>query len=183
MLTARMSSKVVSWGSIISVGHIYAMRHRRRFSNGSSFDICAGLFNRSDPLPTGGQLEQADSTGWMAFYSLSMLNISLELSKHRRIYEDSGSCCIAICSKGRLSARSRLKVLRTFHYDQRGYDLSGGWEGGFVVERKRWVCVVALSIIIPFVTGSLTFIEAFTTTLSAGVGLGQCSYRSARWWA
>ena len=49
-----------------------------------------GLFNRSDPLPTGGQLEQADSTGWMAFYSLSMLNIALELAKHRRIYEDSG---------------------------------------------------------------------------------------------
>lgn len=48
-----------------------------------------GLFNRSDPLPTGGQLEQADSTGWMAFYSLSMLNIALELAKHRRIYEDS----------------------------------------------------------------------------------------------
>lgn len=48
-----------------------------------------GLFNRSDPLPTGGTLEQADSTGWMAFYSLSMLNIALELAKHRRIYEDS----------------------------------------------------------------------------------------------
>lgn len=47
-----------------------------------------GLFNRSDPLPTGGVLEQADSTGWMAFYCLCMLNISLELAKHRRIYED-----------------------------------------------------------------------------------------------
>jgi hypothetical protein len=34
-------------------------------------------------------LEQADSTGWMAFYCLSMLNIALELAKHRRIYEDS----------------------------------------------------------------------------------------------
>jgi hypothetical protein len=48
-----------------------------------------GLFNRSEPLPTGGVLEQADSTGWMAFYCLSMLNIALELAKHRRIYEDS----------------------------------------------------------------------------------------------
>jgi len=47
-----------------------------------------GLFNRSDPLPTGGKLEQADATGWMAFYCLSMLNIALELAKHRRIYED-----------------------------------------------------------------------------------------------
>ena len=50
-----------------------------------------GLFNRSEPLPTGGVLEQADSTGWMAFYCLNMLNIALELSKHRRIYEDIAS--------------------------------------------------------------------------------------------
>ena len=50
-----------------------------------------GLFNRSDPLPTGGVLEQADSTGWMAFYCLSMLNIALELAKHRRTYEDIAS--------------------------------------------------------------------------------------------
>ncbi|KAI9891578.1 MAG: hypothetical protein M1814_002701 [Vezdaea aestivalis] len=50
-----------------------------------------GLFNRSESLPTGGVLEQADSTGWMAFYCLSMLNIALELAKHRRIYEDIAS--------------------------------------------------------------------------------------------
>ncbi|KAI9753805.1 MAG: hypothetical protein M4579_004986 [Chaenotheca gracillima] len=50
-----------------------------------------GLFNRSEPLPTGGVLEQADSTGWMAFYCLSMLQIALELAKHRRIYEDIAS--------------------------------------------------------------------------------------------
>ncbi|KFY21526.1 hypothetical protein V493_07339 [Pseudogymnoascus sp. VKM F-4281 (FW-2241)] len=50
-----------------------------------------GLFNRSEPLPTGGVLEQADSTGWMAFYCLCMLNIALELAKHRRIYEDIAS--------------------------------------------------------------------------------------------
>lgn len=50
-----------------------------------------GLFNRSEPLPTGGVLKQADSTGWMAFYCLSMLNIALELAKHRPIYEDIAS--------------------------------------------------------------------------------------------
>jgi hypothetical protein len=50
-----------------------------------------GLFNRSDPLPTGGTLEQADGTAWMAFYCLCMLNISFELAKHRRIYEDTAS--------------------------------------------------------------------------------------------
>lgn len=50
-----------------------------------------GLFNRSEPLPTGGTLEQADSTGWMAFFCLQMLNIALELSKTRPVYEDIAS--------------------------------------------------------------------------------------------
>jgi glycogen debranching enzyme len=50
-----------------------------------------GLFNRSEPLPTGGVLEQADSTGWMAFFSLQMLNIALELAKSRKVYEDIAS--------------------------------------------------------------------------------------------
>lgn len=50
-----------------------------------------GLFNRSEPLPTGGVLEQADSTGWMAFFSLQMLNIALELAKYRPVYEDIAS--------------------------------------------------------------------------------------------
>lgn len=50
-----------------------------------------GLFNRSEPLPTGGVLEQADSTGWMGFFCLQMLNIALELAKHRPVYEDIAS--------------------------------------------------------------------------------------------
>jgi len=31
-----------------------------------------GIFNRSEPLPTGGVLRQADGTAWMAFYCLQM---------------------------------------------------------------------------------------------------------------
>lgn len=31
-----------------------------------------GVFNRSEPLPTGGNLRQADGTAWMAFYCLNM---------------------------------------------------------------------------------------------------------------
>ena len=31
-----------------------------------------GAFNRSEPLPTGGVLRQADGTAWMAFYCLNM---------------------------------------------------------------------------------------------------------------
>lgn len=50
-----------------------------------------GIFNRSEPLPTGGSLEQADSTGWMAFFSLQMLNMALELAKTNPVYEDIAS--------------------------------------------------------------------------------------------
>lgn len=50
-----------------------------------------GIFNRLEPLPTGGSLEQADATGWMAFFLLQMLNIALELAKKRPVYEDIAS--------------------------------------------------------------------------------------------
>jgi hypothetical protein len=40
-----------------------------------------GVFDRSQPLPTGGYLEQADGTAWMAFFCLSMLMIAIELEK------------------------------------------------------------------------------------------------------
>ncbi|KZO93372.1 glycoside hydrolase family 63 protein [Calocera viscosa TUFC12733] len=50
-----------------------------------------GAFNRSEPLPTGGVLRQADGTAWMAFYSLVMLSIALELAKHNDTYEDIAS--------------------------------------------------------------------------------------------
>lgn len=39
-----------------------------------------GVFDRSAPLPTGGYLEQADGTAWMALFSQNMLQISAELS-------------------------------------------------------------------------------------------------------
>ncbi|KAK4703564.1 hypothetical protein P7C70_g2658, partial [Phenoliferia sp. Uapishka_3] len=48
-------------------------------------------FNRSEKLPTGGTMRQADGTGWMGFYCLSMLNIALELAKHNPVYEDIAS--------------------------------------------------------------------------------------------
>ncbi|KAK4050345.1 hypothetical protein OIO90_005138 [Microbotryomycetes sp. JL221] len=48
-------------------------------------------FNRSERLPTGGTMHQADGTGWMAFYCLCMLNIALELAKHNPVYEDIAS--------------------------------------------------------------------------------------------
>jgi hypothetical protein len=39
-----------------------------------------GVFDRSAPLPTGGTLEQADGTAWMAFFCQCMLQISHELA-------------------------------------------------------------------------------------------------------
>jgi hypothetical protein len=47
-----------------------------------------GAFDRSRPLPTGGQLQQADGTAWMAFYCANMLTIALELAYHDPAYED-----------------------------------------------------------------------------------------------
>src|SRR5262245_6544857 len=47
-----------------------------------------GVFDRSAPLPTGGHLEQADGTAWMAFYCQVMLQISLELARHNKVYEE-----------------------------------------------------------------------------------------------
>ncbi|HVW86491.1 MAG TPA: hypothetical protein VHB50_17515 [Bryobacteraceae bacterium] len=50
-----------------------------------------GVFDRSQPLPYGGVLEQADGTAWMAFYCATMLSIAMELSIEDPIYEDIAS--------------------------------------------------------------------------------------------
>ncbi|MDR3747051.1 MAG: glucosidase [Acidobacteriota bacterium] len=47
-----------------------------------------GVFDRSAPLPTGGHLDQADGTAWMAFYCLCMLEIALILTEHDPLYEE-----------------------------------------------------------------------------------------------
>ncbi|GAA3568746.1 glucosidase [Nonomuraea rosea] len=47
-----------------------------------------GVFDRSAPLPTGGTLDQADGTAWMAFYTQTMLQMAAELSDRAPAYED-----------------------------------------------------------------------------------------------
>jgi hypothetical protein len=47
-----------------------------------------GVFDRSSPLPTGGYLEQADGTAWMALFSLNMLEIASELATTLPAYAD-----------------------------------------------------------------------------------------------
>ena len=50
-----------------------------------------GVFDRSAPLPTGGHLDQADGTAWMAFYCLCMLEMALILTEYDSIYEEIAS--------------------------------------------------------------------------------------------
>jgi hypothetical protein len=46
------------------------------------------IFNRSQALPTGGMLDQADGTAWMASFALSMMRIALELAMIEKSYQD-----------------------------------------------------------------------------------------------
>ena len=47
-----------------------------------------GIFDRSAPLPTGGYLEQADGTAWMALFCQNMAEIAVELAAYDSAYED-----------------------------------------------------------------------------------------------
>ena len=47
-----------------------------------------GVFDRSAQLPTGGHLEQADGTAWMAFYCQNMFEIALILAENDPMYQD-----------------------------------------------------------------------------------------------
>src|SRR5207253_1777045 len=50
-----------------------------------------GVFDRSQVLPSGYHLEQADGTAWMAFYCGCMLRMALELAREDSAYEDLAS--------------------------------------------------------------------------------------------
>src|SRR4029079_6609843 len=47
-----------------------------------------GVFDRSAPLPTGGYLEQADGTAWMALFCQNMLEIAVEIASHDDTFQD-----------------------------------------------------------------------------------------------
>lgn len=67
------------------------IRGKHVFSGGFLGLDNIGIFDRSKPLPTGGHLEQADGTAWMAFYCSSMLSIAFELADGNPAYEDMAS--------------------------------------------------------------------------------------------
>jgi len=50
-----------------------------------------GVFDRSAPLPTGGHLEQADGTAWMAFFSQNMAELAILLAGHDPVYDEMAS--------------------------------------------------------------------------------------------
>ncbi len=47
-----------------------------------------GVFDRSNPLPGVGELEEADATAWMAFYCTTLLAMALELAREDQVYAD-----------------------------------------------------------------------------------------------
>jgi hypothetical protein len=82
-----------------------------------------GVFDRSQPLPTGGHLEQADGTAWMAFYCTTMLAMALELASEDPAYEDVASKFfehfVAIAdAMNRLGGTGLWSEEDGFYYDQ-----------------------------------------------------------------
>ncbi|MEW4455648.1 glucosidase [Bremerella sp. JC817] len=67
------------------------IRGKHVFSGGFLGLDNIGIFDRSKPLPTGGHLEQADGTAWMAYFCSSMLSIAFELADGNPAYEDMAS--------------------------------------------------------------------------------------------
>jgi hypothetical protein len=85
-----------------------------------------GVFDRSAPLPTGGYLEQADGTAWMAFFAQNMLDMALELALHDSAYET-------------LAVRFYEQVIRIAHATNRTGDREALWddEDGFFYDVLR----------------------------------------------
>jgi len=93
-----------------------------------------GVFDRSKPLPTGGMLQQADGTAWMAFYCATMLSMALELAhdrgKVRTGYEDMASKFLEhfvqiADAMNTLGGTGLWDEADGFYYDQINFDHSG----------------------------------------------------------
>ncbi len=84
-----------------------------------------GVFDRSSVLPSGGFINQADGTSWMAMYSLNLLRIALELAQHNHAYGDIATkffehfLCIAGAINGVGPDKDGLwDATDEFYYDQ-----------------------------------------------------------------
>ncbi len=93
-----------------------------------------GPFDRSQPLPDGTRLEQADGTAWVAFFCLTMLAIALELSKENPAYEGVASKFfehfVAIAdAMNTLGGTGLWNDADGFYYDRLETSDAGTWTG------------------------------------------------------
>jgi hypothetical protein len=101
-----------------------------------------GPFDRSAPLPDGLVLEQADGTGWMAIYCLSMLEIAIVLAAEDRAYED-----VAV------------KFFEHFTMISQAINEHGLWDGddGFYYDRVRRPDGTSVPVRVRSMTGLIPF--------------------------
>jgi hypothetical protein len=85
-----------------------------------------GVFDRSAPLPTGGYLEQADGTAWMALFAQNMLEITVQLALRDAEYVD---MCLKFLEHYLWIASSMLQCGQTGMWDE---------EDGFFYDVLRW---------------------------------------------
>jgi Glycosyl hydrolase family 63 C-terminal domain len=85
-----------------------------------------GVFDRSAPLPTGGYLEQADGTAWMALFSQNMLEIAVQLALADPEYVD---MCLKFLEHYLWIAASMAHCGDTGMWDE---------EDGFFYDVLRW---------------------------------------------
>ena len=82
-----------------------------------------GVFDRSAPLPTGGYLEQADGTAWMALFCQNMIELSAETAMNDPAFEDiclkfvEHFCWIA-SGMNRVGGKGMWDEEDGFYYDQ-----------------------------------------------------------------
>ncbi len=83
-------------------------RHGRSLFEGGFLGLDnIGVFDRSAPLPTGGYLEQADGTAWVALLCQNLLEISVELAAEDPTYEELAT---TFMSQGLMIARAMNTV-------------------------------------------------------------------------
>jgi hypothetical protein len=80
------------------------------------------IFDRSAPLPTGGHLEQADGTAWMALFSQNMLELAIELCTDDPSYKDMvskfcGHFCLIAAAMNRTGPDTMWDEEDGFYYD------------------------------------------------------------------
>jgi hypothetical protein len=104
-----------------------------------------GVFDRSQPLPGGGHLIQADATAWMAFYCTTMVSMALELAKDEAPYADLAlkffEHFVAIAkAANELGGTGLWDEVDGFYYDQ----MQVPGDGGRMVKIRSMVGLVPL---------------------------------------